>query len=306
VYRACWILAVLLSCVGCASFSDRGQPLVPTRYKVATGPFLIFANSPIKEDSPAVRCLQALERDLKQHLDFAPGADEEPVEIYVLDDRDAFAHFLKFYYPELPPRRAFFLAQGRQRVVYTFSSPKLEEDLRHEATHASLHGSYGDLPLWLDEGLAEFFENDLVKPGAELERVELINKDLAGGWSPDLERLASISDIRQMTPRDYREAWSWVHLFLKGPGSGKAVMESCLNDLHKSSEKVALWQRLAKNGGTTERLLAHLKAVPSRAIGVEEAPADDSVRLQDKPAESPASPSQPRGLWRRVRSWVGF
>ena len=49
---------------------------------------------------------------MKQDLDFKPRLDAEPVEIYVLDDRNAFAHFLKFYYPELPPRRAFFLARG--------------------------------------------------------------------------------------------------------------------------------------------------------------------------------------------------
>jgi hypothetical protein len=306
VYRARWTLAILLSSVGCASFSDRGQPLVPTRHKIATGPFLIFSNFLLTEDPQAVHCLQALERDLKQHLDFTPNADDDPVEIYVLDDREAFTHFLKFYYPELPPRRAFFLAQGRQRVVYTFSSPRLEEDLRHEATHALLHGSFGDLPLWLDEGLAEFFETDLVQPGAELERIELITKDLAAGWSPDLERLASLSDIRQMTPRDYREAWAWVHLFLKGPGSGKVLMANCLNDLHQSSEKVELWQRLSQNGGTTGRLLAHLKAVPSRAIGVEQASADGSVRLQDRAAESPTIASPPRGLWRRIRSLAGF
>ena len=191
-------------------------------------------------------------------------------------------------------------------MVYTYSSPRLEEDLRHEATHALLHGSFGDLPLWFDEGLAEFFENDLVQPGAELERVELITKDLKDGWSPDLERLASISDIRQMTPRDYREAWAWVHLFLRGSGSGKVIMASCLNDLHLSSEKVELWQRLAQNGATTDRLLAHLKAVPSRVIAVEQASADGSIRLQDRPIETPTSTSPSRGLWRRIRGWIGL
>jgi hypothetical protein len=302
------MLAVASLCAGCATFSDKGQPLVPTRYKIATGPFLIFSNRPMADDPQAVRCLQALERDLKKHLDFTASADEDPVEIYVLDDRDAFAHFLKFYYPELPPRRAFFLAQGHQRVVYTYSSPRLEEDLRHEATHALLHGSYGDLPLWLDEGLAEFFENDLVQPGAELERVDLINKDLAGGWNPDLEKLGSLTEIRQMTPRDYREAWAWVHLFLRGPGSGKLVMATCLADMHQGPQKVEPWRRLAQNGGTTDRLLAHLKAVPTRAIGVEQASADGSVRLQDRPAETASAMSLPpqRGLWRRLRSWIGF
>jgi Protein of unknown function (DUF1570) len=301
------MLTILVLSAGCASIADRGQTLVPTRHKLETGPFLVFSNFPMADDSQAVRCLQALERDLRQYLDFNASAMGEPVEIYVLDDREAFAHFLKFYYPELPPRRAFFLAQGSQRVVYTYSSPRLEEDLRHEATHALLHGSFGDLPLWLDEGLAEFFENDLISPGAELERVELINKDLDGGWHPDLERLASLSDIRQMTPRDYREAWAWVHLFLRAPGSaGKTFMASCLNDLHQGPEKVELRKRLAENGATTDRLIAHLKAVPSRAIAVEQASTDRSVRLQDRPSESAAGSLQQRGLWRRIRSLVGF
>ena len=34
----------------------------------------------------------------------------------------------------------------------------LRTDLRHELTHALLHGVLKDVPLWLDEGLAGFFE----------------------------------------------------------------------------------------------------------------------------------------------------
>ena len=220
--------ALLLSATSCATLSDRGRPLVPTRYQMRSGPFIIFSNFPMNDDPPALRCLQALERDMKKHLNFTPRLDTEPVEIYVLDDRDAFAHFLQFYYPELPPRRAFFLAQGQQRIVYTYSSPRLEEDLRHEATHAVLHGSFGDLALWVDEGLAEYFELDLAQPGAEHERVEYIARDLAGGWSPDLARLESLNDIRQMTPRDYREAWAWVHLFLNDSPAQKEVLLASL------------------------------------------------------------------------------
>ena len=36
--------------------------------------------------------------------------------------------------------------------------PDFEIDLRHEATHALLHGSLPMVPLWLDEGLAKYFE----------------------------------------------------------------------------------------------------------------------------------------------------
>ncbi len=295
-------LALLVSSLSCATLKERGEPLVPTRHQIRTGPFIVFSNFPMNEDPSAVHCLRALERDLKQYLDFQPRADDEPVEIYVLDDRNAFAHFLKFYYPELPPRRAFFLAQGGKRVVYTYSSPRLEEDLRHEATHALLHGSFGDLPLWLDEGLAEYFETDLATPGAERDRALHIADDIAAGWSPNLARLEALSDIRSMTPRDYREAWAWVHLFLNGAEAGKPFLLNSLAELHEKQGKLGL----AENGATNDRLLAHLKALQSEST-IGESHADDrAVRLQDEPAPRSATAPSPRGFWHRMRAWIGF
>jgi hypothetical protein len=302
LFFALGAIALLLSSTSCATLSDRGKPLVPTRYQLRSGPFIIFSNFAMADDPPALRCLQALERDMKQHLDFAPRMDAEPVEIYVLDDRNAFAHFLKFYYPELPPRRAFFLAQGSQRVVYTYSSPRLEEDLRHEATHALLHGSFGNLALWLDEGLAEYFETDLAQPGAERERIDHITEDLAGGWSPSLPRLESLNDIRQMTPRDYREAWAWVHLFLDNSRKDKEVLLASLASFNEAPDKL----RLEEKGATNERLLAHIKSLQSRSSATPPSEADHSVRMQDKTAEVSAANPATRGLLRRFRTWIGL
>ena len=167
-------------------------------------------------------CLHALERDLKQHLDFRPNAHSDPVEIYVLDDRNAFEHFLKFYFPELPPAsRVFPGARPASRCLHLFQS-SAGEGPRHEATHALLHGSFGTLPLWLDEGLAEYFETDLSAADSERERIDHFLADLKNGWSPDLDRLQTLTDIRQMTPRDYRESWAWVHLFLTDSSSVNA------------------------------------------------------------------------------------
>jgi hypothetical protein len=299
---AFWALPLLLSSASCATFSDRGQPLVPTRYQVRTGPFIIFSNFPMTDDPPAVHCLQALDRDMKKHLDFRPRLDEDPVEIYVLDDRNAFSHFLKFYFPELPQRRAFFLAQGNERVVYTYSSPRLEEDLRHEATHALLRGSFGDLPLWLDEGLAEYFESDLARPDAEHDRIDHIADDLAGGWSPSLPRLESLTDIRQMTPRDYREAWAWVHLLLNGSSSEKTVLLTSLSELNETPTKL----RLEQKGANNERLLAHIKNLQLRSLAAPAPSKESAVRLQDKTVEAPVTVPPQRGLWRRLRAWIGF
>ena len=139
--------------------------------------------------------------------------------MYVLSDRRAFEHFLTIYYPGLPPRRAFFIAQGDRRVVYTFKSDRLDEDIRHEATHALIHLAVGTIPLWLDEGLAEHFEVTDAS-GVNREHMARLPQDLRDGWKPDMARLEGLQGVQQMSPRDYRESWAWVHYLLQRPERG--------------------------------------------------------------------------------------
>jgi hypothetical protein len=294
--------------LGCATVGDRGQSLIPTKYQVRTGQFILFSNVPLPENPPEVRCLQALERDLAKELRFQPPAGIDPVEIYVLDHKDAFTHFLKFYYPELPPRRAFFLAQGSQRVVYTYSNPKLEEDLRHEATHALLRGAYGDLPLWIDEGLAEYFENDVSDDETQRSRLALLTEDLARGWAPDLVRLESLTDIRQMSPRDYREAWAWAHLMLRGGEPDFGHLQAYLNGIRAHPDQPKLSTTLGQAGAVRDHLLAHIKKAQLTRMAAKPDPAVVPVRLQDAGEEAPAMQAQPRdrGLWRKLTGWIGL
>jgi hypothetical protein len=295
---------LLLGWAGCAAF-DRGQTLVPSRYHVRTGPFIVFSNAPMAENPPAVRCLQALERDTGRELGLRGAAEEVPVEIYVLDNRQDFDHFLKFYFPELPNRRAFFVAKGTQRFVYTYASPRLEEDLRHEATHALLRGAFGDLPLWLDEGLAEYFETDLTRPDTERPRLEAIATDLRERWSPNLERLESLTDIRQMSQRDYREAWAWVHLMLHGPEPAKSILVGYLTQGDRSAAQARLRPRLAEAHIDDDRLVAHLKGLSAKPVAVEKPRETGAFRLQDEPVEPPRPAPMP-GLLRRLGRWLGF
>ncbi|QEH37904.1 hypothetical protein OJF2_64960 [Aquisphaera giovannonii] len=308
------VLAIAAIQAGCATMGERGVSLVPTKYQVRTGPFLIFSNSPIPADSPAVRCLHALEGDLQARLGYRDRGDQDPVEIYVLNDREAYTHFLKFYYPELPPRRAFFLAQGDRRVVYTFLSDRLEEDLRHESTHALARGYYGDLPLWLDEGLAEYFESR-PDPAGRDEHMSRLPGDLRSGWTPDLARLEALKDIHEMTPRDYREAWGWVHLMLDGDPPQRTILLDYLDAARSGGRRPSFAQALAARGTTGKSLVSHIEAVQSRAIARGPAPGPDAqardrtVRFQDRSLEPPTvrvtGPTR-QGFLKRIGSWLGF
>jgi hypothetical protein len=301
-----------LGLIGCSTLGgDPGQPLVPSRFQTRTGPFEIYTSAQIAPDAPAIRCLQDLERDVRANLGLKVEPDGSPVEVYVLKDREAFSHFLTFYYPELPHRRAFFLAQGPRRVVYTFHSDRLDEDLRHEATHALLHAAIGDLPLWLDEGLAEYFEGPEDRHGLNPEHITRLPDDLKTGWRPDLAHLESLASVRAMTPRDYRESWAWVHYLLNGSAQGKAALLAYLADLPANPAATRLSERLAKLDavGSDQQMLAHLERV--RAVPAVSSPAapragDPTVLLQNSPIEPAARPTPRRSLLGKFLGWIGL
>ena len=70
----------------------------------------------------------------------------------------AIGEYLTRNFPSVPSRRAFFLETDTRLAVYAHWSDRVAEDLRHEVAHGYLHSVVPGLPLWLDEGLAEYFE----------------------------------------------------------------------------------------------------------------------------------------------------
>ena len=300
-------LVLLVALAGCATMGTKGgKPLVPTAFQVRTGPYIICTNDRLEVDAPVVRQLQSLEAEVRETLGVTVDPGEHPVEVYILDDRKTFDHFLTFYYPDLPHRRAFFLANGDQRVVYTFFGDRLEEDIRHEATHALLHVAIGDIPLWLDEGLAEYFEGSADRKGINPEHVGRLPGEVASGWNPDLPRLESLRSVRQMTPRDYRESWAWVHFLLNEGPTQRAALLGYLSDLKDGPEARSISDRL--EGPTAAPMLAHLARVKDLPIALN-ALKDPTVRLQsgqvETPVAAPVVAAKRRGMFGRLRDLFG-
>ncbi|MEZ5949530.1 MAG: hypothetical protein R3C12_10005 [Planctomycetaceae bacterium] len=74
-----------------------------------------------------------------------------------------------------------------------------------------LHGALSFVPLWLDEGLAEYFELP-VAPGVPREDyLGDLSQLLKNGWLPNLQRLEYLDASGEMQRLDYAESWAWVH-----------------------------------------------------------------------------------------------
>jgi hypothetical protein len=233
---------------------------LPSKYSIRKSQFVFFADFKLDADDPLFNELADLREQVYRELQL-PSANTL-IQVYLFEDRDRYDRFMHAGYPDLPRRRAFFVAQPRavggvdELLVYTFKGDRIRQDLRHELTHAVLHSVLKDVPLWLDEGLAEFFELPPGSDGLNPQHLEQLRKSQ---FVPNLARLERLHQVADMSPAEYRESWAWVHLMLRGPADGKTALLSYLQQLRVTAAPGPLQPRLtAAVPGLTDALEVHL------------------------------------------------
>jgi hypothetical protein len=218
----------------------------PSKYSYRIAPYVFLADFDIPRNAPVFRELAGLRDQVTRELRLP--AINNVVQVYLFEDRQHYESFMQTKYPKLPKRRAFFVAQPRRfggtedLLVYTYWGDRIQQDLRHELTHALLHSVLKDVPLWLDEGLAEFFEMPGASNGLNPQHVEQLRR---GEPRPNLARLEQLSEVENMTPADYREAWAWAHLMLRSTPKARDVLVGYLQELRSNPQPGPLRPRLA-------------------------------------------------------------
>jgi hypothetical protein len=105
-----------------------------------------------------------------------------------------------------------------------------------------LHSVLKDVPLWLDEGLAEYYE---LPPRWEGFNRDHVREMRLKAVRPDLTRLEQLSDVGKMNSLEYREAWAWVYLMLRESPAAKEVLLAYLQQLRAKPNPGPLEPRLA-------------------------------------------------------------
>lgn len=217
----------------------------PSKYSVRVSQFVFLSDFEIRRDLPIFKDLSVLREHVYRELRLPPSSTE--VFVYLFENKEHYEKFMQAKYPYLPKRRAFFVAQPRRLggaedlMVYTYWGNRIQQDLRHELTHALLHCVLKDVPLWLDEGLAEYFEVPTGWNGVNPQHIEQLRQ---AGTKFDLDRLENLKDVQQMTPAEYREAWAWVHLMMRGSPRTKQVLVQYLQELRNNPNPGPIRPRL--------------------------------------------------------------
>ena len=193
------------------------------------GNFRIHAEFPLSAYPQLVPELTRLERDLTASL--ALGPTREPIHLFLFRDKASFTRYMERYFEGAPTRRALFIKGKGPGWVFAYRNPQFEIDVRHESTHALLHSRLPMVPLWLDEGLAEYFEV------AEAERAHGNPHLSPTRWAARFYRAGSLREleelrgVRQMGKSEYRAAWAWIHFLLHGPSAARDVLITYLRDI---------------------------------------------------------------------------
>jgi hypothetical protein len=226
----------------------------PSKDAFRVSQFIFFSDVEIKRNAPLFQELAQLREQVYKELRLVSTGN--PINIYLFSDRDRYDRYIHSSYPDLPDRRAFFVAQphsvgsGEDLYVFTYWSDRLRQDLRHELTHALLHSCLKDVPLWLDEGLAEYFELPPEVKGLNRAHVRALNQpDL----QPDLSRLEQLGQVIQMRPAEYREAWLWVYWMLHSNSEVKQLLLEYLQQLRTDPNPGPMQPRLAAVVPSLER-----------------------------------------------------
>jgi hypothetical protein len=213
------------------------------------GPFICQAAFPLAGHEKLLAELAPLERELSRVLAVQPCKSD--VYLYLLASERQHKAYIAERFAEIPYRRALFIKHDGRSSVFAYLNTDLPDDVRHECTHALLHGDLPVVPLWLDEGLAEYFEVEKSMRARHHAHLRKLKFDLANRRFVDMPALESKQRLEEMTSTDYRFSWAWVHYMLHGPVAAHAELVTFLNDVRNRISPGHLSDRLAESIATT-------------------------------------------------------
>lgn len=259
--RRDWLLGLSILGLGSLADSCLASPAPLWLDQRQVGSF-VFRSTFMLSDAETIDVgLVDLEAELRRILSLRSG--KQTVEVLLFDTEAQYRSIVSIRHPEISDIRACFVQQGDLATIYTYKQPSLAIDLRHECTHALLHADLPKLPLWLDEGLAEYFEPPKSERAVGDAHLKRLLEELDSSRMIQLVELEKEIEFESFSGRDYRFAWAWVHFLLHGPEEASQTLWKYLGELRLRKETLPLSNLLSKTcSHYQDQFVAHFRNWP--------------------------------------------
>ena len=240
--RLCLLAAIGFTTVIASSVCSWSQePTWPVKH--TAGQFCIHSTVPAAQFEAYLPSLYSLPAELSQTLQVSVA--QELIQVVVLENREALDAYAQRIFPNAPNRGALYIRHRGPGLVLTYFHDGWICDVRHECTHALLDVSGLTLPLWQDEGLAEYFETIGENPIGHPSHLHATRSQVRYGQVVDLQKMERMEFGSGLNPKEYRDAWSIVTFLLHSSEETRSMYQQYLQD-HQSKRAVGfLSYRLA-------------------------------------------------------------
>ena len=226
-------------------------------------PFQFHANFALAEQLPLLKAVAGLATEVPQQLELA--APREPIHVFLFDRKSTYQQYVRSHFPQVPQRSALFIKDQGPGMVFAHCGKEFDVDLRHEATHAVLHAALPFVPLWLDEGVAEYFEIARGERVGGNPYLSTLRRQARWGQVTDFKGLEAITEMPRMQAKHYREAWAVIHFLLHGPPLVQGVLSGYLRDIESGLPPDSLELRLRRIAPDYPRLMVqHFRSFSGR------------------------------------------
>ncbi|MBQ7109884.1 MAG: hypothetical protein IJO06_01575 [Thermoguttaceae bacterium] len=237
-------------------------------YSVALGKVVCESNFPLEETAGLQAEIVRLQNDLVGYLGVPEST--EKISLCLFRDRTSYIAFICEYFPGAPTDRpALYVKEpGKPGVLMVRRDEKMILNVRHEMVHAYLNAALRNVPIWIDEGLAKYFETPPGERGFSNPFLEKVESDATSFFAspPSLSRLERLTRVDQMRIREYRESWAWTHFLIHYSPDTQRVLALYLRSLQPeaqagiSSAEAARLQKDAPLKRLLERYVPDYKA----------------------------------------------
>lgn len=170
------------------------------------------------------------------------------VNLYLLADKPQFDRWLSARRPGTPsrPYAGVFLPGENEVAVWAYGpEEEIVQTILHESSHVIMHQMAPRAPVWIHEGMAQYFSTIQALPDGRLEIPPLPHAKARIQTWRDEKRLISLRDYLGISESEWRQlahqqnaipytlAWALVYFMMSEP-VGQQTLRRILHDLEKS------------------------------------------------------------------------
>lgn len=291
----CWFLLLLFLCAPVARPHSQTQNETPSGWVEVRSPhFIIVSNASEDQAEKTAKHFEEIRAVFRTALPFASTHESPVITVLALRDEASMQELLPDFWEKGHVRNAGLFVQrlGKAYIVLRLdlATDNSYETIYHEYFHSITTPYYPYLPLWLSEGLAEFFGNAEINPkDVTLGRVNAsLLRQLNGKTLIPLTTLFRVDHASQYyneqerTSLFYAESWALTHYLLVGDDESRhSAIANYLKALqHQVPQDKAAQQAFGDLNVLARELVRYVGSAYFREVRMKSAPDFESTGYQ--------------------------